>query len=208
MGYSLIGPGSGTVNGITMSGRSNVEIPSGTVRGFYGGIRDDGANSSGQRVVAVRSIAKRRYGIDLNSSKNLVKDCTVSDNGTSADSTVYGIFAFNNSRVTGNIVSGNGNAAASDVYGIEVYGSSTITDNTSEYNGRSSTGEIVYGIKAGQGSTVTNNTANGNGSDASGTSEGIHLDGDNLVDLNTTYNNGTINMSSCATCVFGTNLAP
>ena len=40
MGYSLIGPGSGTNYGIYMDERSNVEIRNGTVRDFYYGIRE------------------------------------------------------------------------------------------------------------------------------------------------------------------------
>ena len=93
-GFTLDGPDSGTNYGIYMSGRSNVEIRSGTVRDFHYGIYDDAIGSGlGHRVIDVRSLSNGAHGIYLPSKNNLVKDCTVSDNGEEATGgDVYGIY--------------------------------------------------------------------------------------------------------------------
>jgi hypothetical protein len=172
MGYSLIGPGSGTDSGIRMGSRKGVEIRNGTVRGFNLGIYESSTSGKGHRVIEVRCVANGLSGIYLRSSGNLVKDCTVEENGNSAASTAYGIYANNGSTVIGNTINNNGDSAAGYVYGIYTGLGSTVTNNTVRASGNSATGP-VYGIYAAAG-TVTNNTANYNGSYVSGDVYGIH----------------------------------
>ena len=217
MGYNLIGPGSGTGYGILMNGLSNVEIRNGTVRDFYYGIYENSTTSQGHRVINVRAVSNSRYGIYLRSNNNMVKNCTVMDNGTSAIGTVYCIYANSGSTITGNTAYDNGVSATSNVYVIYDQGGSTVTGNTVHDNGTSATGtvfgmytgsgstvtgntvrdngstagSVVYGIYANSGSTVTGNTAYDNGDYATGTVYGIYPVGSNLVDQNTAYSNGT-----------------
>ena len=184
-GFTLAGPDSGTNYGIYMSERSNVEIRNGTVRDFWYGIYEVSSSGQGHRVIDVRALSNGIRGIYLGSKNNLVKDCTASDNGTSAASSVYGIYAS--------------------------YGS-TVTGNTACDNGDSATGDYVYGIYAGSGSTVTGNTAYDNGDWADGDVYGIWLSGHNLVEQNTAYSNGSGASSATdltfgvAGCVYGINV--
>ena len=208
MGYTLKGPGPGARYGIYMYGRTNVEIRNGTVRDFWYGIYEGSSWSQHHRVIDVRAISNARSGIYLYGKSHLVKDCTASDNGTSATMTVYGIYARYGSTVTGNRANNNGNGASGPVYGIYTYPLSTVTGNTANYNGDSATGSTVYGIRADGGCTVTGNTACKNGYSASGSVWGIYLGGNNLVDQNIAYNNGGVNMNNPGNCTFGTNHAP
>ena len=85
-------------------------------------------------------------------------------------------------------------------YGIRFVGEGNLVkDCTAQGN--------AFGINAGLGSTVTGNTASFN------EGFGFELEGNNLVDQNTAFNNnqsggGFANMSACATCTFGVNHAP
>lgn len=173
------------------------------------------------------------YGINVGSD-SLVTGNTVKGNGASASSVVYGIYTSNGSTLAGNVVAENGTGAGSTVYGIRSSSSSMVTDNLVHDNGSSTSGE-VYGIHAGSysvargnacntnggnasgtiyglycwiGASAIGNTSTTNGSKAGGTGYGIHLQGNNLVDQNMVYGNTTVNMTSCATCTFGTNHAP
>ena len=172
MGYSLIGLGSETDYGVRMGSRKGVEIRNGTVRGFNHGVYESSSSGEGHRVIEVRCVANGLSGIYLKSTGNLVKDCTVEENGDSAASTVYGIYANNGSTVIGNTVNDNGDSAVDYVYGIYAGLGSTVSNNTVRSSGRSATGS-VYGIYAAAG-TVTNNTANYNGSYVSSDVYGIH----------------------------------
>ena len=204
-GHSLIGPDSGTGDGIYMKGYSNVEIRNGTVCDFNTGICEASTGlGHDHRVIDVRSIGNSRRGISLYGNGHLVKDCTAFSNGTSAADDVYGIQVGVGSTVTGNTVKHNGSTAAGFVYGIDAGSGSTVTGNTVGSNG-SSAGS-VRGIDVGVGSTVTGNTANFNGFMAKGTVYGIYLGGYNLVDQNTAYNNDGINMNNPGNCSFGTNI--
>ena len=213
-GFTLAGPDSGTNYGIYMSGRSNVEIRNGTVRDFRYGIYEFNTSGQGHRVIDVRALSNVRSGIYLKSKNNLVKDCTASDNGTSAAGYVYGIYANAGSTVTGNTVRYNGTSAAGYVYGIYAYSGSTVTGNTAYNNGDSADGYSVYGIYASSGSTVTGNTAYNTGDSAAGNVYGIWLGGYNLVDQNTAYSNGSgagsaTNMTlGVGGCVYVNNVAP
>jgi len=182
MGYSLIGAGSGTNYGISMNGRSNVEIRNGTVRNFYFGIYEyNSTTGQNHRVIDVRSVSNGLYGIALKGTGHLIKDCTASDNGTGATSIVYGIYA------------GHG---------------CTVIGNTAYNNGTSATGTHVHGIYNNTGCTVTGNTAYYNGTSATSIVFGIFLSGSCLVDQNTAYNNNGINMNNPGSGAFGINYAP
>ena len=213
-GFTLAGPDSGTNYGIYMSGRSNVEIRNGTVRDFYYGIIESNTSGQGHRVIDVRALSNSYRGIYLAGQNNLVKDCTASDNGTSATSYVYGIYAGSGSTVTGNTVYDNGTSATGTyVYGIYARSGCTVTGNT-VYNNGDSAGSNVFGIRADSGSTVTGNTAYNNGTSAAGNVYGIWLGGYNLVDQNTAYSNGSgagsaTNMTlESYGCVYVNNVAP
>jgi hypothetical protein len=216
-GFQIKGPGTGKCCGILMGSRSNVEIQNGTIRGFYQGIyevRDTGKN---HRVINVRAVFNKNSGIYLSGHNHLIKDCTVSDNGTACTEAAFGIRAgrgcaitgnvlFNNgyncasevhavnagfgSTVTGNTVRSNGTSAAGQVYGISAGKSCTVSGNTVDFNGTSATGASVIGITAEEWTTVLGNTASNNGSQATGTTiKGIHLGGNNFVSHNTACNN-------------------
>lgn len=236
-GFSLIG-NNGTLYGIYMFGRSNVEIRNGTVRNFSIGIGEESTNGIGHRVIGVRAVSNTGSGIHLVGKGNEVRGCTASNNGTSASSgNVYGIFAGIGSTVTGNTVSNNGTFATTGVYvlmvgygctitgntvsnnftsanygwliGISGGGGSTIAGNTVYNNGTSATGSSVFdAVYASAGSTVIGNTVYNNGISGTGTFYGIYLEGNNLVDQNAAYGNNGTNMNHPASCVYGTNLAP
>ncbi len=145
-GFTLAGPDSGSNYGIHMSGRSNVEIRNGTVRDFYYGIYED-SSGQGHRVIDVRALSNVRSGIYLVSKNNLVKDCTASDNGTSAAGYAYGIYAGSGSTVTGNTAYNNG-YSADTVYGIWLGGYNLVDQNTAYSNGSGagSATDLTFGV--------------------------------------------------------------
>lgn len=196
MGYTLKGPDSGIVGnyGISMHGRSNVEIRNGTVRDFNIGIIE-GNDITGQnhRVINVRAVSNLTRGIFLYGKSHLVKDCTASDNGILAIGFVWGIFADSGSTVTGNTAYDNGTEHSgfppnSNVCGIQAWTGSTVTGNTSYNNGYSADSN-VYGIKAGSGSTMTGNTVYNNGTTATGSIFGISTGSGTTVTGNTVNSN-------------------
>ena len=210
MGYTLKGSDSGINYGILMNTRSNVEIRNGTVRDFHYGIYESGSNGQGHRIINVRAVSNVLRGIYLFGKDHLVKNCTASDNGDDAASTVYGIYAYNGSTVTGNTAHNNGDNATGNVYGIYAFFGCTVTGNTAYNNGYNA--GTVYGIYLGAGSTVTGNTAYNNGDWANGNVYGIYLVGNSLVDQNTAYSNGTSAGSATQIrygvtgCVYGINV--
>jgi len=180
-GYSIIGRGAGSNNGVYMEGRSNVEIKNGTIRNFgENGICEASGDGSQQRIINIRAIENGASGITLRGSSHSIKDCTVANNVT------LGLFCAA-SIVSGNIAYRNGET------GISAWLGSVVTGNTAFDNGS--------GIYA-NGSTVIGNNAFHNAS------YGISLGGHSLVDQNTAYDNATSNIVPCPTCVFGRNLAP
>lgn len=150
MGYSLIGPDSGLVRGISMTARTNVEVRNGTVRDFYYGIFENSTNGKSHRFVNVRVVSNLNRGIYMIGTGNLFKDCSVSGNGDTGIQTGHG------STVTGNTAWDNGSRGISAGYGC------TVINNTSYENGDD-------GIYASNGSTVTDNTCRSN------TENGIEL---------------------------------
>ena len=174
-------------DGIHMNGRTNVEIRNGTVTGFHRhGIHEASQTGVGHRIINVRSVSNRFYGIKLDSIGNLIKGCLVYANGngisTGDGSTITGNNAIENlghgistgvgSTVTGNIARGH------YFYGIGTNSGSTVIGNTAYENGTS-------GIYGGIGSTVTGNNCYKNGV------YGIILyDGNSTINSNTAYLNG------------------
>ena len=163
MGYTLTGPGkaSGYHTGITMEGRTNVEIRNGTIREFGGiGILENVMTGKAHRIISVRSLSNGNDGINLYGSGHLVKDCTLAENG------YVGISVREGSTVTGNTVFNNQNSGIFTSSGCTVIGN-TVYNN--QYNGifvftgNTVTGNSVYsnqyhGIQAGSGCIMTGNT--------------------------------------------------
>lgn len=121
MGFSLTGPGDG-MNGyaIYMSGRTNVEVRNGTLRGFACGIVEE--NGTNHRVINVRAINNGK-GIYLFGKNHLIKNCSGSNNldiglfvesGLITDSAAHnndaGIGMFGPGSVLGNTACNNGHA--------------------------------------------------------------------------------------------------
>jgi len=202
IGFSLVGPGgTGSYDGIHMSGRANVEIRNGTVRDFpKRGIYEADSEGTGSRIINIRVTDNGGSGISLYGQSHLVERCTAVGNAnagifaqfgstitgnTCYDNTSYGIYASNGSTVIGNTCYKN------NFDGIYTHEGCTVSRNTCYHN-------YDDGIEAGNGSTVTGNTCSSN------IDHGIYLEGNSLVAQNTAYSNGT-NMNSCATCTFGLN---
>ncbi len=73
--------GSGISYGVYAYARNNVEIRNGTLRDFGHGIYANGSSKK-FRVIEVQAVFNATNGIYLNSTENIVKNCTVNDNGT------------------------------------------------------------------------------------------------------------------------------
>jgi parallel beta-helix repeat protein len=187
-GYNIAGNNTGTYYGVYIQGRSNVEIRNGTIRNFGShGIYEESSSGNSHRVINVRVMNNKGYGIQLDGSNHMVKDCTASNNNGD-----LGIYAGSGSTVIGNTAYDNGKSGILAGYG------STVIGNTAYSNG-------LNGIITDTGCTVKNNTAVNN------QSVGISINTYNLVDGNTAYDNclsGGVctNMRSCPTCVFGDNV--
>ena len=188
-GFTITGPGKllGAGYGIVMNGRKNVEIKDGTVRNFgLAGIAETNSSGVGHRIIRMR-VQDNYDGIIASSLHNLIQDCSSISNG------FFGINVGGGSILTGNTVRGNGDL------GIFAGDGSIISGNTAYSNGLS-------GISITAGSVVKNNTAFSN------QRYGIQLGDHNLVDGNAAFANniggGYANMNTCATCVFGINVAP
>ncbi len=183
MGYSLIGPGTGTGSGIHMDGRRNVEVRNGTVRSFtQNGIYEAGAGRN-HRVVNVRVFANGMLGILLSGEGHLVKDCIVADNEST------GIFGGNYTMVTCNVIYKNGG------YGISA-GGCTVTGNTIYSNDDS-------GIYAGDHCLVVGNAVSHNNQSGSSLQSGIRATNDCFVRANNVnYNNhNNIYVSGSDNCI-------
>ena len=188
MGFTITGPGSGSDNGIYIGGRSNVEIRNGTVTDFgASGIASSGAELI--QAINIRSISNSWAGILLSGTGNRIINSTAAYNanaglylnngGTIINSTAY------NNQFIGIYLSGNGG---------------TVIGNTAYSNQNN-------GISVGWGVTVKNNSAYFN------QNHGIDPSGYDLLDGNTTYANNQaggsfFNIDTCATCTYGSNVAP
>jgi hypothetical protein len=197
-GFSLIGNNTGT--GIYMTDKSNVEISNGTVSNFNYGIYDYyGMNSNGasanHRVIGVRVLSNTQFGIRLYGPGSEVRDCLVSNNGTSASGTsIFGISVGYNSAITQNTVNNNGAFAQASalVFAISAGHSCKITENTVFFNGYTAgVGTSVSGIAAHSGSAITGNIVSNNGTSA-GSVYGISSNGGgSTITQNTVYGNGS-----------------
>jgi parallel beta-helix repeat protein len=163
-GYALIGPNLGAIDGITMSGRNNVEIRNGTVRDFPGtGICEYSTVGKGHRIIDVRVVANGNDGILLRGFNHLVKDCT------SAANAGDGIYTGSVSTVSGNTCYDNGGQ------GVHTTSGCTVTGNTCNDNTQT-------GIYAGTGNTISGNTCYGNSSDGIEGSVGSTISGNTCYD--------------------------
>lgn len=165
MGYSLVGPASGTGSGIYMDGRRNVEIRNGTVRSFaQSGIYEADSAGRNHRLLNVRVFSNGMLGVFLSGEGHLVKDCTAAANGST------GVYAGAASTLTGNTIYHN------DGYGISA-GASTITGNTITANDDA-------GILASDRSMVAGNTISGNNQSSGLTQAGIKVSSSCFVRAN------------------------
>ena len=214
-GFSMIGDGSAGLHGVAIEGtHKNITIRDGTIRDFDSGIYENDTQGTGHRIIGVKVLSNMNNGISLFGSNNLVTDCTVSDNGTSASKKIYGILVQDDSSVTNNRVYNNGGSVFGSVEGIkagngcEVIGNvvsnngigagstkgiytnpfCTVTGNTVVRNGGGS--GSVLGIWASGGSTVRGNTVCSNGNSASGYVRGIVANPGCTVSNNTVSENG------------------
>ncbi len=199
-GYSLIGNGSNSV-GIWMSGRSNVEIRNGTVRGFgWQGIAEYSSSSKNHSICNIRAIGNGTAGVSYNGislpgTNHCIKDCTAAENGgrgiylgsgtvsgcTSSGNGDDGIYAYENCIVT------NNNCYQNTDDGIWA-AKSTIIGNLSSDNGDNG----IYSSY----SVVSGNTCRGNGDD------GIYAYG-STISGNMAYENADVGI----TCGSGSNVA-
>ena len=124
MGFTLKGLGAASSSaGISISGRSNVEIRNGTVRDFGGGGIHSTQSSSNCRIINIRAIANKIAGIKVVGSNHLIKDCHASNN------LGYGIWMSGSGAViTGNVINDNGSN------GLQCTSGGNITDNVSHGN--------------------------------------------------------------------------
>jgi parallel beta-helix repeat protein len=198
-GFSLIGDETAGLHGISIEGtHKNITIRNGTITNWGGnGIEAPDTNSC--RVEDLQVIDNKRSGIHLPGDGQIVTNCTVSNNGTSASNYVYGINVGIGSTVTDCTVSNNGNLASNLVYGIRAGKGSRVISNIAHNNGTSATGLSVYGIYPLYGSMVTGNSVYHNGDSATASVHGIHAFGGSTVTDNTVAENG----DSAANDVYG-----
>ncbi|NWF52438.1 MAG: right-handed parallel beta-helix repeat-containing protein, partial [Nitrospirae bacterium] len=166
---------------------TNVEIKNGTIRYFGSdGIYEESSSGNSHRIINIRVIANKKWGIALYGSNHLIEGCTASFNEQSGIGASYG------STITGNTVYNNGED------GIAAYFGCTITGNTSYNNG--SNGIYIEGY-----STIKNNTARSNGE------YGINCNdsyGNCLIDGNTATSNTSGNLAPHTTSTLHANHAP
>ena len=207
-GFKITGPGLwGSIYGIYSSGRKNIEVRNGIIKGFgYAGVYSGGSGGMNCRVIGVTSADNAVYGIYMGGTKGIVKDCVVYNNGTGLTGYLGGIYVQSYSVVSGNIVYGNGNSTPynSIPYGIHTGAGCVVEDNKVYDNGINSAGAVQNiwvdddsrvarntvkgntgtGIHAGQGSTVEENTVNRN------TGDGIEMADHCRAKDNVVLNNG------------------
>jgi parallel beta-helix repeat protein len=158
-GFTLTGPGSGATYGIYINlAQKNIEIRNGTIKNFgYDGIASD-FGTGNCRIIGVQLVGNKRHGIYFSSSiHDIVKDCSVNDNGSSFAGNVYGIYIGINSTAAGNIVHSNGSWATGNVYGIIADDNCTVTGNTIHGIGMNA-GGTVNGIKTKVSGSIIGNT--------------------------------------------------
>jgi len=198
-GHAIIGPGSGSGNGIYAFGKHNITIKNGTVRGFgKDGLIISGTNLPNYRVENIRVISNGING--MSTLRATIINCMAADNGQkgifASSSTVINCKANYNGQngisVSNSPVS-NCTAAENGQHGI--YAPSSTVINCTAY----SNGEV--GIYASN-STVINGTAHSNGED------GIYASNSTITDFTANHNssNGIYASNSTVTnCVANKN---
>lgn len=189
-GFSLIGPDSGTANGIDTPGApTDVVIRNGGIQDFGGAGVSIGSPSSNWALAELRISSNGGAGVELIGSGNgfSVRSCHVVGNGGN------GIRLPDNAIVADSVVFDNGGI------GITLNNGGLVRGNEVSEND----GDGIQVVAA----SVLHNTAIANGE------HGIDALANALVHGNTAVNNNTsggsfANIADCATCTFGTNHAP
>ncbi|MEW6658986.1 MAG: right-handed parallel beta-helix repeat-containing protein [Thermodesulfobacteriota bacterium] len=119
MGFSLIKDGPRVGTGVYMSGRTNVEIRNGTVRGFGYGVREASATGNKHRAINVRATGNL-YGIYFLGSNHLLQGCSGSNNDQ------IGLF------LTSGVITGC--TASNNSSGIVAHGPANVLGNTALNN--------------------------------------------------------------------------
>jgi hypothetical protein len=228
MGYSLVGPDSGSTAGVNLVSGTNIEIRNGTVRdfGLYG-VFGSNVGVKNIRMIDLRVLSNLSSGIYMMGVGGLIKDCTVSENGgfgmyTERSYTISGCIVRQNSNK--GIRAGHGNTVIGNtVYfnsddGIFTGNACVVSQNTVLDNGGN------YGINTGTACTVTfnnqHNSQSGYQIDPGSTCVGNVANAnerygffiyDSVVDQNTAYDNNQVGGYSnmyTSSCTLGTNHAP
>ena len=194
MGFVLTGPSSSSTYyaGISISGRSNVEVRNGTVTGWAYGVYGSGSNL---RVIGVRA-RDNTYAINLGGTGHLIKNCMASQGsfGTGwgiaiGQGTISNCLAMNFSAIYGGLNNDSGGTITGSmvlncptIKGVYTGGATTISYN-SIYGG-------TTGISAeGSGSVIGNLVTTASGQ--TGISPSTNTIFPNLVDQNTVSGAGT-----------------
>jgi parallel beta-helix repeat protein len=143
-GFSLTGYDDGSLNeyyGIYMNGRYNIEIKNGTLKNWSShGIYEANNVGYSHRLTNIRAVNNGGKGIYLLGNSHIVKECTLSNNGS------HGLEVSTGSLVIGNVAFNNGGS------GLFITTGCTVKDNTVSLNQQ-------YGIALGGNNLVDGNTA-------------------------------------------------
>jgi len=108
-GFKLGGLGGGAgsqAKGIAATGRTNITLRNGSVRGFYAGIHLAGGGS-GHLIEDMRVEGSLQTGIFIGAAGTIIRRNVISAIGGGSDSSAYGIYiAANGVSVTDNVVDG------------------------------------------------------------------------------------------------------
>jgi hypothetical protein len=189
-GFTITGSGGG--RGISLVGRSNVEVSNGTIRNFDFGIYNNSASGHSTQVLGVRFFGCGFSSVFLVHGNCRVENCVIANGCTAATGSAYGIRVGANSTVCGNRIYKNGGAASNNFIGISAEGNSVVSRNTVFANGVGTAGSELYGIWTASGALISDNSVYDNGDTAVGaTIYSIAAGaGSTLVD-NRSYSNGT-----------------
>jgi len=220
MGYSIIGSGSGSYSGVTMSGRKSVEIRNGVIRNFGShGIYEAGTGIS-HRIINIRVSGNGGSGIQIAAYNALIVKCTASDNGdigltlfsgSILDSTSYnnvgdGIYTAHNSKIINCYSYQNGGHGIKGTNGVIVKDSSSC-DNTDfgiyargVISGNYVKGNDSGGISAGLESTIIKNVIKFN------QGAGLVIDSNSMVSDNTVISNVDTGIIAAGFCHITNNL--
>lgn len=187
-GFSLIGDGTAGLHGVAIEGtHKNITVRDGTISNFDNGIYENDSLGTGHRIIGVQVLSNKNHGVRLYGTNHLVRDCTVSGNGTSASGDIFGILVSGGASITNNRIYKNGGSLFGGFEGIKVGNGSEVTGNLVRDNGIGA--GSTKGIYTNPSCTVTGNTVVNNGG-GSGTVLGIWASGGSTVRGNTVCSNG------------------